>query len=340
MPSIAESSLTLDIVEKACNSFVIVNVAISKPSFTKTLPKVITSKIAAMIASGSGEGKVVPPKSVVDLFGDKQRDFNKRVLAPLGALRNRLYERPELDGGRAFTTSEFPAAYPALQADRDEIMASIQVTADTYYEAWCQAGISSAIRTYESVFPTVESWVRGALPSKADFITAIQIEIGLPRRLNVNALDGVALPAQLLADLQAQQAAASQEKLEAARVQVIESTRKALDNVADKLDGADRRLSPSLISKVKDNVQMLRNFILAYDSDARLLEICDMADEKISSIHSTEVWKNSAFASETSRNVAIQASKQLAGLKDRTLPAPAIADDLVVGEGGMLADLL
>ena len=132
MPSIAESSLTLDIVEKACNSFVIVNVSISKPSFTKTLPKVITSKIAAMIASGRGEGKVVPPKSVVDLFGDKQRDFNKRVLAPLGALRNRLYERPELDGGRAFTTSEFPAAYPALQSDRDEIMASIQVTADTY----------------------------------------------------------------------------------------------------------------------------------------------------------------------------------------------------------------
>ena len=129
MSTIADS-LTLDIVEKACNSFVIVNVAISKPSFTKTLPKTITAKIAAMIASGSGEGKVVPPKSVVDLFGDKQRDFNKRVLAPLGALRNRLYERPELDGGRAFTTAEFPAAYPGLQADRDEIMGDIQITAE------------------------------------------------------------------------------------------------------------------------------------------------------------------------------------------------------------------
>jgi hypothetical protein len=30
----------------------------------------------------------------------------------------------------------------------------------------------------------------------------------------------------------------------------------------------------------------------------------------------------------------------LAGLKNRTLPAPATADDLAIGEGGMLADLL
>jgi hypothetical protein len=109
--------------------------------------------------------------------------------------------------------------------------------------------------------------------------------------------------------------------------------------IAKQLDGGER-LSNSLITNLQGSATMLRQFVEAYDNDPRITETLKLIDESISSIPSAEVWKNSMVASEKSRVAAVRAGKQLASVKERKLPAPAAADDLAIGEGGMLADLL
>lgn len=336
-------AMTRPIVEKACNTFLIVDVSVSKPGMKKTLPKEITAKIAQMIAAAKGDGEITAPDTQVPLFGNFYKEFNNAVLNPLGIFRNsKVYTRLELDGGRAFTTAEFPVAYPAFKQAAADTMTEVIEAVEARYDIWVEAGISSAIRTYEPIFPQVESWIRRAIPTKDQFIENCSIEVGLPRRIDTGALKGVSLPAELLADIQQQQAEQAQVKLEGARGQAIKMVKDHLDKISTQLDGADnRRLHDTLITNLQGSAATLRGFVNAYDSDPRILEICDIIDERIASVNSAEVWKNSIGASEVSRRVAIQTSKQLADLGKRKLPpVTATADSIEIAEGGMLADLL
>ncbi len=334
---------TSAIVEKACDSFLIIDVSVSKQGMKKTLPKQITAKISDQIAAAKGEGKVTAMDAQVPLFGPLQKEYNDEVLKPLGQFRNnQVYTRLELDGGRAFLTAEFPVAYPALKQAASDTMAAIEEAVEKRFDVWVQAGISSAIRTYEKVFPSVEDWVRKSVPTKEQFLKDCSIQIGLPRRIDTQALAGVSLPADLLAEIQAQQSAAAQVQLEAARTQAIDMVQGHLAKVEQQLDGADnRRLHDSLITNLKGSAATLRGFVSAYDNDPRLLEVCDIIDEKIGSVASAEVWKASPAAASNSREAATLAVKQLANVAKRELPSQsASADNIVVGEGGLLGDLL
>jgi uncharacterized glyoxalase superfamily protein PhnB len=331
------------LVEKACGSFLIVDISVSKPSLKKTLPKPVVKKIAAIIAKAKADGEVVEMDAQVKLFGPLYKQFNDEVLKPLGQFRNnQVYTRLELDGGRAFLTSEFPTAYPELEKIAEATVSTVEQAVEKHFDQWVEAGVSSAIRTYEKVFPSVEQWVRDAIPTKQQFIENCSIQIGLPRRIDTQALAGVSLPAALLADIQAQQCAAAQAQLETARVQAIDMVKAHLAKVEEQLDGADnRRLHDSLITNLQGSAATLRGFVEAYDSDPRLLEVCDIIDEKIGSVASAEVWKASQTASDNSRQAAKQATKQLDDLRDRDISKlSASADDIVIGEGGLLADLI
>ncbi len=334
---------TSAIVEKACGSFLIIDVSVSKQGMKKTLPKGVTAKISDRIAAAKGNGTVTAMDAQVPLFGPLQKEYNDEVLKPLGQFRNnQVYTRLELDGGRAFLTAEFPVAYPALKQAASDTMAAIEEAVEKRFDVWVEAGISSAIRTYEKVFPSVEDWVRKSVPTKEQFLRDCSIQIGLPRRIDTQALKGVSLPADLLAEIQAQQCAAAQVQLEAARTQAIDMVRGHLAKVEQQLDGADnRRLHDSLITNLKGSAATLRGFVTAYDNDPRLLEVCDIIDEKIGSVASAEVWKASPAAASNSREAATLAVKQLANVAKRELPSQsASADNIVVGEGGLLGDLL
>ncbi len=339
--SMQTTSATL--VEKACGSFLIVDVSVSKPGMKRTLPKGVTAKISDIIAKAKADGEVVAMDAQVPLFGPLQKQFSDSVLKPLGQFRNhQVYTRLELDGGRAFLTAEFPTAYPALQKSAADTVAAITESVEENFDKWVEAGVSSAIRTYERVFPNVEQWVRNSVPTKEQFLRDCQIQVGLPRRIDTDALRGVSLPADLLAELQAQQCAAAQVKLEEARVQAIDMVQGHLAKVQQQLDGADnRRLHDSLITNLQGSAATLRGFVEAYDADPRLIEVCNIIDEKIGSVASAEVWKASQAASDNSRQAAQLATKQLDGLRDRDIEAiTAKADNIVVGEGGLLADLI
>ena len=334
--------------QKACNSFVITTMNVSKPGMTKTLPKAVRERIARMIANAKGDGEIEAPETQVKLFGNSHNSFNDFVLKPLGQFRNNeIYTRIELDGGRAILTAEFSSEWSKIQKVAADTMTAIvdaiegRTAGSQGYDVWVRNGISSAIRTYEKVFPGVEQWVRNGLPTKDQFIKNCSIQIGLPRKLDVNALDGVT---GIMNDLQVQIEQATQAKFEKARTQAISMVEAHLEKVTDQLGKMpeERRLHDTLITNLKGSAATLRGFIGAYDNDPRLITVCDIIDEKISSVASSEVWKNSPAASEKSRQAASQASKQLAGLKDRDLPKiiAATAENLVIGEGGMLADLL
>ena len=341
------STAVSEATQKACNSFVIVNMKVSKPSMTKTLPKAARERIAKMIANSKGDGEIAAPDTQVKLFGNSHNSFNDFVLKPLGQFRNNeIYTRIELDGGRAILTAEFTSEWAKIQKVAADTMTAVvdaiegRTAGSLGYDAWVQNGISSAIRTYEKVFPNIEQWVRDGLPTKAQFIKNCSIQIGLPRKLDVNALDGVT---GIMNDLQVQIEQATQAKFEKARTQAISMVEAHLEKVTDQLGKMpeERRLHDTLITNLKGSAATLRGFVGAYDNDPRLITVCDIIDEKIASVASSEVWKNSPAASEKSRQAATQASKQLAGLKDRDLPKiVATAENLVIGEGGLLADLL
>ena len=155
-----------DFVKRACSGILIADFSVSKPSYEAQLPKGMSAAIVAKIAAKTGEGKVATPITKIPLFGPFQKEFGETVLRPLGQFRNNLiYTRLEIDGGRMFTVAEFPEAYPAIEAEAEKIQAAIAEVGDERLSAWCEAGISSAIRTYEGVFPGVENWVRDKLPS-------------------------------------------------------------------------------------------------------------------------------------------------------------------------------
>ena len=331
-----------DFVKRACSGILLVDYSVSKPSYEAQLPKGMSAAIVAKIAAKTGEGKVSTPITKIPLFGQFQKEFSETVLRPLGQFRNNLiYTRLEIDGGRMFTVAEFPEAYPAIEAEAEKIQAAIAEVGDERLSAWCEAGISSAIRTYEGVFPGVENWVRDKLPSAAEFAEATQINVGLPRKLSPDALEDVSLPAEYLAKIQARTAAAAQEKLEKARTQAIAAVRRQLDLVAKQL-GEGKRYHESLLTNLKATTETLSKFVAIFDADPRLTELVAVIDEKIAGVASTEVWKNSESASLVSKETAVKVSDQLKKLETREVPAMQVASaaNVEIAEGGLLGELL
>lgn len=165
------------------------------------------------------------------------------------------------------------------------------------------------------------------------------INIGVPQQIRPADLDGMNLPAGLAADIAARTDAHIMQQAEAAKTAAVEELAKAVDNIEKQLTSG-KRLHDSLISNAQNASRNLREFTDSFDNDPRLIEACDIVDDRIAS-STLEQVKNSETLRAQAVRAASTASKSLKKVASApAVSAPAEVGSIHIGDDSILADLI
>jgi len=354
-------------LEKASKNFLLLPpVSIGRKEMIITLPSDVRNQIIKRLMERGDPVKGVDFR--VRLFGaDHDTFFKPQVLAPRAALRTFMDNvgtptGRKIKGRKASSDRALPVGRLTdyLEKSKALIKAADGPFNDfcSHYDEHLQVGRESV----DHNFPFLVNWGgemvpvsevishKKFTPDLAHFRKAFYVELPVPRRMTLSDFSDLNLPADVLDKWAEQELAAVEEQLDNAKERLIEKALKLLKRVNDQLDKDPDKLKlyDTLITDAAALSESLKGMVEGYDpSDLQLRNAAVLIQEKIGSIESTDVWRNSTEArQETLRAVkaagkVFTASKKIIE-KKRAKSAPvaaSVADDLMT-ECGMLADIL
>ena len=330
-----------DILKKAVNSILLVDFSLAKTDYKKNLPKDVQKDLTELAKKQGVTGATSDLESKISLWGSYHGEFNDLILKPFGQFRNGIiYKLLEIgNGSRAIPVAEFPKKYPEIEARRDALLRTVQQVADERLYVWQKEGQADALRTLGKVFPDADKWVRDNQPTKQEFIEQFYVTVSEPRKINLDDLSGVALPAEMIKRFQKEAFEKVQRTLEDARETAIGKLRASLSHVEKHLRSG-KRFHESMIENLRDSADTCEGLIKAYDSDARVLAVIDQIKTQISHLTS-EQYKESIVARDNGARAARTADKQLKDLEKRDIQKiTADAENIALGDDALLGDLL
>jgi hypothetical protein len=203
------------------------------------------------------------------------------------------------------------------------------------YDRLVQASVHNDVGQFGREIEFPKSW---------DVQDSFGARISPPEPLNVADMARFgSLPAGMAQEIADANNAKLAKQLEGAKEAAIHEAQEQMELVAKQL-GEGKRLHESLIENSRRVAQLLRDMVMGFDNDPRLIELANLIDEKISS-GIIETWRNS----EHSRKEPIRAANTVVkGIKAIKKAAPKKASPIMpvaqtgstLAGGGLMADLL
>ena len=277
-------------------------------------------------------GKDVPSGATVGALGAMTDSAKSLVNKPLGANRSYMYD---------YTLAYERGARLVMVPRVPEVLAKIQDNLSAV-----KAGMDEFMPQYEAYYSSTNGRAdmgdsEIALPTPDKVRASVYITVGVPQPIQPCDLTGLSLPAGLAADIAERTNAKHAAAAEAAKDAAMRDLIKELDKVATQLTTGER-IHQSVLDNARNASRKVREFTEGYDNDPRVLEVAEIIDQRISSIPSVELVKNSATLREQAVRAAESGSKSLAQVvksKSTATPVAPAASNVIVGDS-LLADLI
>ena len=277
-------------------------------------------------------GKDVPSGATVGALGAMTDSAKLLVNKPLGANRSYMYD---------YTLAYERGARLVMVPRVPEVLAKIQDNLSAV-----KAGMDEFMPQYEAYYSSTNGRAdmgdsEIALPAPDKVRASVYITVGVPQPIQPCDLTGLSLPAGLAADIAERTNAKHAAAAEAAKDAAMRDLIKELDKVATQLTTGER-IHQSVLDNARNASRKVREFTEGYDNDPRVLEVAEIIDQRISSITSVELVKNSATLREQAVRAAESGSKSLAQVvksKSTATPVAPAASNVIVGDS-LLADLI
>jgi len=351
-------------LEKAMKNFLLIPpVSIGRKEMIITLPDDVKNQIIKRLMERGDPVKGIDFR--VKLFGaDHATFFKPQVLAPRAAIRTYM-DNVGTPTGRKIKGRK-ASSDRALSVGRltDYLQNSNALigSADAPFNDFCSHYDEHLQVGRESVdhnFPFLVNWGgemvpvsevishKKFTPELAKFREAFYIELPVPRRMTISDFSDLNLPADTLDKWAEQELSKVETQLDNAKERLIEEGNDLVERIVKQLSKAPEKLKlfGTIITDANDLGTALQDMVDNYDpADLQLRNAAVTLQEKIGSVESTDVWKQSA----TARAEAVRAAKGVARVfsasqkiidKKRTKASAPVADDLMT-DCGMLADIL
>lgn len=318
-------------IENACKALSLLDVHIAVYLGTAKL-----KRGAAKAAKDAGaKGEVA--RLWVNVLGSQQKKL-KIVVASYAAIRTYLYANtlpfaPETGGQkrgpRLLPVVRVPEVYSkltVLSADAEEKLAAFLEEYDRFV----------AISMSEDMGEWRKELQSGSkLPSVEEVRNRFRCVISPPRPIpnNASGVKKFGLPIGMAAEFSSQHYDAVDGQLKQAKALAIKEAQDHMKIVEDKLSASgttvnkagvtvpQARLHESLIIHSKRVASMLRDMVMGYDNDPRLLALADEIDSRIANVKSVEVWKTNVGKRESALDAARNVHKSLAAYKHSQVSA-------------------
>ena len=313
-------------IENLSNNMLVLPVSMGRVQL-----EVKTKRGADALKSALGVAEGVRAGGTIGALGAMTDLAAELINRPIGHARTYTYTHTlaYMRGYRIVTTGRTPEHLTRYSEFRNALMAGVEEFMPQYEAYYASTN---------GVADMGSSQIK--IPNPHDIRAKAYISIGVPQQIRPADLDGMNLPAGLAADIAARTDAHIMQQAEAAKTAAVEELAKAVDNIEKQLTSG-KRLHDSLISNAQNASRNLREFTDSFDNDPRLIEACDIVDDRIASSTLEQVKNSETLRSQAVRaaSTASKSLKKVASAPAVSAPVPAEVGTIITGDS-LLADLI